>query len=108
MEDMEGDKKFGCTTLPVVAGMRAAKTVARILVLLFIVVVTLFLTPLIYSDNWIFSAYIVFAIIMLLISVLRKLGVATEVYDFHKLSTLMKITMFTGILSMIFFNILQI
>jgi 4-hydroxybenzoate polyprenyltransferase len=52
---------------------------------------------------WLAVAYILPAIIFPLVVVLLKLKKAATTKDYHQLSTITKIAMFTGILSMLFF-----
>jgi integral membrane sensor domain MASE1 len=56
-------------------------------------------------DWWLSIAYCVVFIITPLIIILQKLYKAQAKKDYHQLSTLVKLVMFTGILSMIFFRI---
>ncbi|MEO5995206.1 MAG: geranylgeranylglycerol-phosphate geranylgeranyltransferase [Chitinophagaceae bacterium] len=105
LEDMQGDEKFGCRTMPIIWGIPASKIfVGTWLVVLIgaLVIVQFYALQL----HWWFSAlYCVAFIIVPLIYILRKLGKAMVQHDYHKLSTQIKLVMLTGILSMIFFKI---
>jgi 4-hydroxybenzoate polyprenyltransferase len=103
MEDMRGDIKYGCRTMPIVWGLQ----VSKVFVAVWIVVITASIAAMqfyLIQLGWWFSAfYSLLTIIIPLLWVLRKLYVAQSQNDFHNLSTAVKLIMFTGILSMIFF-----
>jgi 4-hydroxybenzoate polyprenyltransferase len=103
MEDMRGDMKYGCTTMPIVWGLQ----VSKVFVAVWIVVITTSIAAMqfyVLQLGWWFSAlYSLLAIIIPLLWVLRKLYVAHSQEDFHSLSTAVKLIMLTGILSMTFF-----
>jgi 4-hydroxybenzoate polyprenyltransferase len=103
MEDMEGDRKYGCTTMPIVWGIQVSKVFTAV----WIVVLTAILAGVqiyLLQLGWMFSAvYTLFAIIIPLVWVLRKLYEAKSSSDFHLLSMTVKLIMLTGILTMVFF-----
>ncbi|MEO8763595.1 MAG: geranylgeranylglycerol-phosphate geranylgeranyltransferase [Ginsengibacter sp.] len=103
MEDMRGDIRYGCTTMPIVWGLQ----VSKVFVAVWIVVITLSIAAMqfyVIHLGWWFSAlYALIAIIIPLMWVLRKLYQAHTQQDFHKLSTTVKFIMLAGIVSMIFF-----
>ncbi len=106
MEDMEGDKKFGCKTLPIVWGLKPTKvyiSVWLIVVIACLAFIQLYMIPF----GWWYSAlYCLLFIIAPLAIVLIKLKTAYQSKDFSKLSTYVKIAMFAGIMSMLFFYFL--
>lgn len=105
MEDMEGDRKYGCNTIPIAWGIPASKVfVAVWLVVLLgmISVVQVYVLQL----GWYWSAaYSICLLIVPLIWVIRKLYQAKVPSDYHSLSTAIKLVMLAGLLSMIFFKI---
>ena len=105
MEDIEGDKKYGCKTIPIAWGIPASKVfVAVWLVVLFgmISIVQIYVWQL----GWYWSAaYSVLLILGPLVWILRKLYQAQVPKDYHQLSTLIKLVMLAGLLSMVFFKI---
>lgn len=107
MEDMEGDAKYGCRTLPIVAGIRATKIyIAVWAVVLLAVLVMLQLYVLQFPNPWWYAvAYSVVLVIIPLAYLLYKLPKAVTISDFSRLSNLSKLIMLTGIVSMIFFRI---
>ncbi len=103
MEDMPGDAKYGCTTMPIVWGIQVSKVFVAVWLVVTICVVVAIQFYVIQLGWWLSALYSLLAIILPLIWVLRKLYLAQTVADFHKLSTVVKLVMLTGILSMIFF-----
>lgn len=102
MEDIEGDRRYGCTTMPIVWGIRASKIfVAVWLVVLISVLIALQFYVLAFKW-WVSAVYCVIFIIAPLINIFRDLFKASQPQDFHRLSTKVKLVMFTGILSLIF------
>ncbi|BAV05747.1 4-hydroxybenzoate polyprenyltransferase [Filimonas lacunae] len=105
MEDVEGDRRYGCKTMPIVWGYNAAKVfVAVWLVVLIALIVTT--QAYVMRFGWWFSViYAVVLIIGPLLTVGKKLTTAQSPSEYHKLSSLIKLVMLTGILSMSFFLI---
>ncbi|MDE3145255.1 MAG: geranylgeranylglycerol-phosphate geranylgeranyltransferase [Bacteroidota bacterium] len=103
MEDIEGDRKYECRTMPIVWGLNASKVFVA--VWLSVLITILFILQLyVWQFDWWFSIlYCTGLIIIPLIWVLKKLFTASSSKDFHELSTAVKMIMFTGILSMLFF-----
>ncbi len=103
MEDVEGDRKYACRTMPIVWGLNASKVFVA--VWLSVLIAILFILQLyVWQFNWWFSIlYCTVLIIIPLIWVFKKLFTAVSSNEFHQLSTAVKMIMFTGILSMLFF-----
>ena len=106
MEDMEGDQKFGCKTLPIVWGLKPTKvyiSVWLIVVIGCLAFIQLYVIPF----GWWYSAlYCLLFIITPLVMVLIKLKTSYVSKDFSELSTFVKVAMFAGIMSMLFFYFL--
>ncbi len=103
MEDMNGDEKFGCKTMPIAWGLQTTKVYVAVWLMVLILVLTiiqLFAIPL---GWWIPIIYCVITIIAPLVYVLFHLKQAYTKNDFNKLSNLIKLAMLMGILSMGFF-----
>ncbi len=105
MEDVEGDRKYGCKTMPIVWGTNATK----VFVAVWLVVITGILVIVqVYALHlgWFMSVlYSLLAILAPLVWIFRKLFYARTPQDYHRISSAIKLVMFTGILSMIFFRI---
>jgi 4-hydroxybenzoate polyprenyltransferase len=105
IEDKRGDARYGCRTMPIVWGLNVSKVfVATWLIVLISVlfIIQLYVFP--FRWYWL-MIYCIALIIVPLLIVFRRLFAARSVADFHRLSSLVKITMATGIISMAFFRI---
>jgi 4-hydroxybenzoate polyprenyltransferase len=103
MEDIEGDLKYGCKTMPIVWGLPVAKVFTGVWIVVLagaLLAIQIYVLQL----GWWFSAlYSLIAIIIPLVWVLRKLYKANTSAEFHQLSSVVKLIMLTGIISMVFF-----
>jgi len=102
LEDMQGDAQFGCRTMPIVWGVPATKVFAGVWI-----VVAIMGLLIIQGYSWQLGNPIVAGLSFLFISVplmisLKKLKEATLPNQFHKISSLLKLIMLAGILSMLF------
>lgn len=102
LEDMHGDEQFGCRTMPIVWGVPATKVFAGV----WIVVAVMGLL-IIQGYSWQMGNPLIAGISFLLISLpllilLKKLKEATLPKQYHKISSLLKLIMLAGILSMVF------
>jgi len=103
MEDMQGDAKYGCTTMPIVWGLQVSNVFAAVWLVVIIAGIAFVQFYVIQLGWWLSAIYSLLTIIIPLTWVLRKLYMAQSPKDFHQLSNAVKLVMFTGILSMIFF-----
>jgi 4-hydroxybenzoate polyprenyltransferase len=102
VEDIEGDVKYGCRTMPIVWGTNASKIFAGIFILLLAIVLLLIQLYVIRFGWWISIVYCLGLVIIPLIYVFKKLLNAKTSQDFGKISSTIKLIMLAGILSMIF------
>ena len=110
MEDIEGDRRYGCKTMPIIWGLNVSKTyaavwlivlIAAIIILLVYIARFIFFT----ADKgywWIGILYCIATILVPLVVIFKRLFKARSAADFHKLSSMVKLVMLTGILSIIF------
>ena len=105
MEDLEGDERYGCRTLPIVAGVRATKIYVFIWGVVLLAALVLLQLYVLQFQWWYAIAYSVILIITPLTLLLYRLPKASSNRDFSRLSNLSKVIMLTGIVSMIFFRI---
>lgn len=105
IEDMAGDEKYGCRTMPIVWGVNVAKVfVATWLIVL--VAALVIVQAYVLTFNWWWSTlYCIALLIIPLLYILRKLYTAQSSGAFHHLSNWVKLVMLTGIVSMVFFKI---
>ncbi len=103
MEDMPGDSKYGCRTMPIAWGVNATKVYTAVWLIVLIAALVILQVYVLQFKWWLPVAYSIPAIIFPLVVILIKLKKSVSPKDFHSLSSLTKFVMLTGILSMIFF-----
>ena len=105
MEDIQGDIKYGCQTMPIIWGIPVSKVFAGVWVIVLAAGVAVLQFYVLQLGWWLSAIYSVLLIILPLIWLLDKLYKAQSTADFSRLSGAIKTVMFTGIVSMIFFRI---
>ncbi len=107
LEDIDGDKKYGCKTMPITWGIPASKVFVAVWLIVLVGMISIVQFYVFQLDwRWIWSiVYCIVLIIIPLIWILRKLFIAQVPKDYHKLSSVIKFVMLAGLLSMIFFKI---
>jgi 4-hydroxybenzoate polyprenyltransferase len=101
LEDMEGDRKYDCKTMPIVWGVPASKVFVAVWIVVSIASLFGILLYAWQSGWWFVVLYILFLNLIPFGYMLQKLVKATLVKDYHFLSTLIKVIMLAGILSML-------
>ncbi len=101
MEDASGDFQFGIRTMPVVIGITNTKWITGILIVATIFVLGKLIKYIWETGNQTLAIYGLAAVIIPLFIALLMLIKAQSKQDFNKLSILLKMIMFSGILSMI-------
>lgn len=104
MEDMEGDRRYGCNTMPIALGINAAKVFVAVWLVVLTSALLIVQFYVLVFKWWGSAVYCILLIIVPLLYIFRKLFSANTSKDYHRLSSLIKLVMFTGILSMIFFR----
>ena len=105
MEDIDGDSRYGCNTMPIAWGINSTKVFVSVwlVVLIGMLLIVQFYVLIL---NWWWSAvYSLLLIIVPLFYIFKLLLSAKTSKDYHRLSSLIKMVMFAGILSMLFFRI---
>ncbi len=105
IEDMEGDRRYGCTTMPIVWGVNAAKIFIAVWLIVLLALLVSLQFYVLQFHWWLSALYSIVFIIAPLINIFRKLFTATTSADYHRLSSRTKMVMLTGIVSMIFIKI---
>ena len=103
IEDMQGDAKYGCRTMPIVWGVNATKVyiaVWLVVIVSLLIILQIYVWP---YKWWWPMIYSVLFIILPFGFIFFKLRKARSTKDYHSLSNWTKLVMLTGILSMIFF-----
>lgn len=104
MEDIEGDQKYGCRTMPIVWGIRVTKVFVGVWLVVLIASLLILQFYVLGLGWWHSALYCLLFIIGPLVVIMQKLYKAYTPQDYHRLSTLIKWVMFAGILSMAFFQ----
>ena len=103
MEDVEGDRQYGCKTMPIVWGLRTTKVFTAVWIIVLIGVLAIVQLYTAQLGWWISVSYCILLIMLPLGIALKKLLTAQTAKAFHALSSLIKLIMLAGIVSMIFF-----
>ncbi len=102
MEDIDGDRRYGCKTMPIVWGLNATKVFVAVWLIVLTITMTILQFYVLQFGWWMSCLYCVLLIILPLVWILRKLFDAQTQNDFHTLSSVIKAVMLAGILSMAF------
>lgn len=105
MEDIEGDRRYGCTTMPIAWGINATKVFVGVWLVVLIAALGIVQFYVLQFKWWWSAAYCILLTVVPLVYIFQKLFTAKTSDDYHRMSTLIKLVMFTGILSMVFFRI---
>jgi 4-hydroxybenzoate polyprenyltransferase len=103
VEDMEGDRRYGCKTLPIVWGIGVARFFALVWVVLLLGLLIGVLLYLLQLNYWAAFAYGSIFLLLPLLDWIRRLRQAATPADFGKLSRYVKWILLAGIFSMGFF-----
>ncbi len=105
MEDLQGDVKYGCQTMPIVWGIPVSKVFAGVWLVVLTGGVLILQFYVLQLGWWLSAIYCVLLIIIPLLWILQQLYKAQNAADFSRQSRAVKIVMLTGIVSMVFFRI---
>jgi 4-hydroxybenzoate polyprenyltransferase len=105
MEDLEGDARYGCRTLPIVTGIRATKMYVFTWLVVLIALLVILQLYILQFGWWYTIIYCVLLVILPLLMLFLRLRKASKASDFGRLSKWSKWVMLTGIVSMVFFRI---
>lgn len=105
IEDMEGDARYGCKTMPIVWGVPAAKVFVGVWMVVLAGAISIIIVYMLQKGWWFCAAYCLLFLIIPLVMVLRQFYKAQNSTDYHRISTNIKMIMFTGILSMLLLKI---
>jgi 4-hydroxybenzoate polyprenyltransferase len=104
IEDMQGDEKYGCRTMPIAWGIPATKVFAGVWLIVLVLAVIVVQAYGIILGWYVGVIYALLFIVLPVCLVLRKLYLAVTINDFHQISMYIKLIMLTGILSLLFFK----
>lgn len=102
IEDMEGDARYGCRTMPIVWGVPVSKMFVTIWLIVLIASLVILQVYALQLSWWFSVLYSFIFIIVPLGRILQQLVPATTSPQFREISLMIKLVMLTGILSMLF------
>ena len=103
IEDMQGDEKYGCRTMPIVWGVNSAKVYIAVWLVVILALLIILQVYVARFEWWWAMTYSIVFIIGPFVIIFLQLYKAKDQKDYHRLSNWTKLVMLTGILSMIFF-----
>jgi 4-hydroxybenzoate polyprenyltransferase len=103
IEDMPGDAKYGCRTMPIVWGVTTTKVYVAIWLIILVATLVVVQVYVLQFRWWWAVVYCTLMIIAPLVNFFLELYKAKTTAQYHKLSNQAKWLMLTGILSMVFF-----
>jgi 4-hydroxybenzoate polyprenyltransferase len=101
LEDMEGDRKYDCNTMPIAWGVPATKVFVGVWLVVTIAALAIVQLYAWQSGWWYAAVYILLLIMLPSIFLIKKLYEANTHTDYHLLSNIIKIIMLFGITSML-------
>jgi 4-hydroxybenzoate polyprenyltransferase len=102
LEDLEGDKKCGCSTIPVVIGERSTRITLVVLASVLIVALTYISYYFAFAMHWIYiSCYMIIVVIIPFLYLIYMILISRNKSDYSFLSNLTKFIMIAGVLSML-------
>jgi 4-hydroxybenzoate polyprenyltransferase len=104
LEDMEGDRKYGCRTMPIIWGVDFSKIFAQVWLLILTVLLIIVLLYILQYRMWVPAVYNLFILILPSLLLLQRMRRSGTVADFARLSNWIKSLMLAGILSMVLFK----
>jgi 4-hydroxybenzoate polyprenyltransferase len=105
MEDMDGDRRYGCKTMPIIWGIEVTKLVVSIFMILLLGLMLLAFIYILQLHMWLPGLYHALLILLPSIYTFKLLQKAKQTSDFSRLSIWIKMIMLSGILSMVLFRI---
>ena len=105
MEDVKGDKFAQSTTIPITIGIKATKAVVIFLVMVLMSTIVSLQSDWLRRKDWLMFWYFLIAVQLPAAAIILQVMRAEKPKDFHLASTISKLLMLGGILSLIAFRI---
>lgn len=105
IEDIQGDAKYNCKTMPIVWGIQSSKVFAGVWLVVLTGALSIILFYALQLGWWLATLYCSIMVVAPLIWILRKLYTAQNTQQYHKLSSIIKLVMLSGIVSMLLFKL---
>src|SRR5262249_18471778 len=90
LEDIRGDEKYGCRTMPIIWGINATKVYIAVWMIVLIVMLTIIQVYILQFQWWWPVAYSVIFIVFPLLIIFRNLFTASSAKNYHDLSSRVK------------------
>ena len=103
IEDLQGDQKYGCRTMPIAWGVNATKVYVAVWLVVILALLVILQIYVFRFQWWWAMAYSIVFIIAPFVFLFFRLFKAQNQKDYHRLSNWTKLIMLSGILSMVFF-----
>lgn len=103
IEDVDGDKEFGCTTMPIVIGIKASKNIAMAIAFVTILCLGYVQTEFLKLQDYVSIIYFVVALQLPLLFLIYKIKTAQEKKQFRFAGNFSKFIMFMGICYLLLF-----
>ncbi len=107
MEDKNGDEIYGCKTLPIILGMQKTKSIVYLLGIIVIILIGFVQTEPFLSRDYLTVIYLMQTVQFPMFVMQWLLYRADTQKDFNRISTLVKVVMLMGILTMGYFYFLM-
>ena len=101
IEDISGDAKYGCKTMPIVWGIPVSKVFSAVWLIVLLGALIILQFYVLQIGWWIFSVYSTLLVIIPLFFIIKNLRLAQNINHYTSLSKHIKLVMLTGILSMV-------
>ena len=105
IEDMEGDARYGCKTMPIMWGIPAAKVFVGVWMVVLAGSIAIIIIYMLQKGWWMYALYSIVLLIIPLITILKTFYKAQNSQAYHKISSQLKLVMLAGILSMLLLKI---
>ena len=103
IEDVDGDKEFGCTTMPIVIGINASKNIAMAIAFVTIACLGYVQTEFLKLQDYVSIVYFIVALQLPLLFLIYKIKTAQEKKQFRFAGNFSKFIMFMGICYLLVF-----
>ena len=101
IEDMSGDARYQCQTMPIVWGVPAAKVFVGVWLAVLIGALVILQFYVLQIGWWVGALYILVLVVFPLLWVLKRFYQAQTTAEYHAVSILIKLVMFAGICSIL-------
>jgi 4-hydroxybenzoate polyprenyltransferase len=95
IEDIDGDQRFGCYTMPIAWGINATKVFVAVWLIVLIGALVIVQFYVLNHGWWLSATYCILFIVVPLAFILKSLKAAGNSKDYHRLSSFIKGTMLT-------------